>query len=136
MVAKYTLPAFCSSEHTQWNKIQTWASLRKQPSLLAPRCWRHFARRNIYTSWEKFWSGDLIGWWCSYRYIVLAIVYKRQTRDKQSQWSNVNTMNKLQNSQYERNIFFFKKNIWVLLELVHSKIQNFTIIKKKKHKSE
>ena len=45
-------------------------------------------------------------------------------------------MNQLQNSQYERNIFFFKKSIWVLLELIHSKIQNFTIIKQEEHKSE
>ena len=43
-------------------------------------------------------------------------------------------MNLLQNSQYSWNIFFFRRSIRVLLELVHRTTQNFTIIDEEKHK--
>ena len=39
-------------------------------------------------------------------------------KDKRSQRSNENLMNLLQNSHYLWNIFFFRRNIWVLLQLV------------------
>ena len=43
-------------------------------------------------------------------------------------------MNLLQNSQYSWNIFFFRRSIRVLLELVHRTTQNFTKIDEEKHK--
>ena len=59
--------------------------------------------------------------------------------DKIPQESNVkngvlNMMNLLQISQYSWNILFFSKSIWVLLELIRSRTQNFTIIDQEKHK--
>ena len=58
--------------------------------------------------------------------------------DERPQESNVNgvlnMMNLLQNSQYSRNILFFRKSVWVLLELVRSRTQNFTILDQEKHK--
>ena len=42
----------------------------------------------------------------------------------------------LQNSQYSRKIFFFRRSIWVLLELIRSRTQNLTIIYQEKHKIE
>ena len=56
------------------------------------------------------WSGAPISRRSSY--IVVAIVYKRQTKDKRPQRSNVNARNLLQNSQYLWNIFFFRRSIW------------------------
>ena len=112
------------------------------------RRWGHFARRNVCASateipywWREFCpeSGQelwlviiLIG-----SNIVLPIVYEWQTKDKRSQRSNVNRLvnviNLLQGSQYSWNIFFIRKSIWVLLELVRSRTQNFTIIDKEIH---
>ena len=43
-------------------------------------------------------------------------------------------MNLLQNSQYSWNIFLFRKSIWVLLELVRRRTQNFTLIDQEKQK--
>ena len=43
-------------------------------------------------------------------------------------------MNLLQNSQYSWNIFFFRRSIRILLELVHRTTQNFAIIDEEKHK--
>ena len=43
-------------------------------------------------------------------------------------------MNQLQNSQYSWNILFFRKPIWVLLELVRRRSQNFIVIDQEKHK--
>ena len=82
----------------------------------------------------RIWSGDLIGWHSSY--IVLAIVLDWQTQDKHSQSPNVNTMNLQKNSQYFWNMFFFRRSIWVFLEFVHRKKQNFNIFDLEKHKIE
>ena len=43
-------------------------------------------------------------------------------------------MNLLQNNQYSWNIFFFRRSIRILLELVQRTTQNFTIIDEEKHK--
>ena len=54
--------------------------------------------------------------------------------DKRPQRSEVNAMNLLQSSQYSWNIFLFRKSIWVLLELVRRRTQNFTLIDQEKQK--
>ena len=67
------------------------------------------------TQWQKFHTDDvksvrnptLIGQQASY--IVLAIVYEWQTKDKRLQRSNVNMMNLQQNSQYLWNIISTKE---------------------------
>ena len=60
--------------------------------------------------------------WQHSSYIVFATVYKWQTRDNRPQRSNIiNMMILLQNSQYWWNIIFFRRSIWVLLELVRKK---------------
>ena len=67
-------------------------------------------------------------WWCKIclesghklwlvNVVLLCIVFEWQTKDRRPQRSNVNAMNLLQNSQYLWNIFFFRRSIWVLLEL-------------------
>ena len=61
-------------------------------------------------------------------FIVLGIVYKWQTKDKRLQRS-VNTMNLLQNSQYLWSIFFSRRSIWVLLELIRRCTQHFSNVK-------
>ena len=61
--------------------------------------------RNLVSSSD--WSAYLIFIHC----IVLAIVYKQQTKDRQSQRSNVNVMNLLQISQCSWNIFSFRSSI-------------------------
>ena len=78
--------------------------------------------------------GVLIGRHSSY--IVLAIVYEGQTKGKRSHGSNVNAMDLLQYSPFSWNIFFFGRGIWVLLELVRRRKQNFTIIDQERHKIE
>ena len=71
-------------------------------------------------------SEELIGRRSSF--IVLAIVYEWQTKDKRPQRSNVNAMNLQQNSQYLWNIVFSRRSIWVLLELIHRWTQHFSKI--------
>ena len=79
------------------------------------------------------WSEALIGRQSSY--IVLAIVYKWQTKDKRSQRSNVNTMNLKQNCQYLWSIVFSRlRSIWVLL--IHRWTQHFSKINQEKSKIE
>ena len=68
-------------------------------------------------------------------FIVLGIVYKWQTKDKRPQRS-VNTMNLLQNSQYLWSIFFSRRSIWVLLELIRRWTQHFSKINQEKCKIE
>ena len=72
------------------------------------------------SQWQKFHTDDV----------------KWQTKDIRPQWSNVNTMNLWQNSQYLWNIFFSRRSIWVLLELVRRWTQNCTKIDQKKCKIE
>ena len=68
------------------------------------------------------------------------LVYKWQTNEKKkkkapkAKCKRWNVMNLLQNSQYSWNMFFFRKRIWILLELVRSKTQDITIIDQEKHK--
>ena len=70
-------------------------SRQKQPSLLAAKGTFRLegrlplSKRNSILS--EIWSGALVGRRSSY--IVLAIVYERQTNEKRSQRSNVNAMN-------------------------------------------
>ena len=70
-------------------------SQQKQPSLLADKGTFRLegrlplSKRNSILS--EIWSGALVGRRSSY--IVLAIVYERQTNEKRSQRSNVNAMN-------------------------------------------
>ena len=68
--------------------------------------------------------------------IVLAFVYKWQTKDKRPQRSNVTAMNLWQNSQYLWNVVFSRSNIWVLLELIRRWTQHFTKIDQEKRKIE
>ena len=79
-------------------------------------------------------KSDWATWYCSY--IVLAIVWDQQTKDKHLQSPNVNAMKAKKNSQYFWNMFFFRRSIWVFLEFVHRKKQNFTIFDLEKHKIE
>ena len=69
-------------------------------------------------------------------YIVLAIVYRWQTKDKRPQRSNANSMNPYQNRQYCGMYIFSRWSIWVLLELVCRWIQDFTKIDQEKRKIE
>ena len=91
-------------------------------------------RRQIFHTYDVNLSGiqslALIGQRSSY--IVLAIVYEWQTKDKRLQRWNVNAMNLKQNSQYLWNIFFSRRSIWVLLELLRSWTQHFTKIDQEK----
>ena len=102
-----------------------------------------FTRRNVCGSvteipywWCKIcpeiWSEALIGRRSSF--IVLAIVYEWQIKDKRRQRSNVNTMNLKQNSQYLWNIVFSSRSIWVLLELIHRWTQHLSKIDQEKRK--
>ena len=79
-------------------------------------------------------SEVLIGQWSSF--IVLAIVYEWQTKDKKPQKSNVNAKNLYQNSQYLWNIVFSRRSIWVSLELTRRWTQHFTKIDQEKCKIE
>ena len=91
-------------------------------------------RRQIFHTYDVNLSGvqslALIGQRSSY--IVLAIVYEWQTKDKRLQRWNVNAMNLKQNSHYLWNIFFSRRSIWVLLELLRSWTQHFTKIDQEK----
>ena len=70
-------------------------SRQKQPSLLAAkgtfRLGGRLSPSKGNSILSEIWSGALIGRRSSY--IVLAIVYERQTNEKRSQRSNVNAMN-------------------------------------------
>ena len=132
--------------HWKWAEIfpvgwNSGAILQKQPSLLAPQHQGHLAGRDIWSEpqLEKFYTDDVKSVrnlvsssdWSAYlifiHCIVLAIVYKQQTKDRQSQRSNVNVMNLLQISQCSWNIFCFRSSIWVLLaKLFSRRIQNIT----------
>ena len=76
---------------------------------------------------------NLVRSWSSY--IVLAIVYEwpEKTKGHEGQmkmwWIYYKTVNSL-------NIFFLTRSIWVLLELVRRRTQNFTVIDQEKHKIE
>ena len=73
--------------------MQCHISRQKQPSLVAAK--GTFRWEDVCLSAKEtgtgIWSGALIGRRSSY--IVLAIVYERQTNEKRSQRSNVNAMN-------------------------------------------
>ena len=85
-------------------------------------------RNSILMTWNlsRIRSEALIG--RRSNYIVLAIAYEWQTRDKRPQRSNVNAKNLSQNSQYLWNIVFSRRSIWVLRELVGRWTQHFTKI--------
>ena len=87
-------------------------------------------RRNI--SAKKFHTDDVK----SVQNLLIHAVYERQTKDKRLQKSNVNALNLSQNCQYLWNIFFSRRSIWVLLELVRRWTQHFTKIYQEKHKIE
>ena len=93
-----------SPNHNTLLRDQTSQNLacKKHPFLLALRRWGHFTRKNVcdlVTEIPYWWrkicpeSGqkELIGRRSSY--IVLAIVYEWQTKDKRPQRSNVNAKN-------------------------------------------
>ena len=67
-------------------------------------------------------------------FIVLAIAYEWQTKEKRPQRSNVNAKNLLRNSQYLWNIVFSTRSIWVLMELIHRWTQHFSKIDQEKRK--
>ena len=56
-----------------------------------------------------------------------------EKRQEVTKRSNVNARNLLQNRQYSWSVFLFRRSIWVSLELVHRRSQNFTIIDREKH---
>ena len=87
--------------------------------------------RMLRTALNVSWRGHMV--YIVVSYIVLSIVYARQTKDKPSQKSNVNVMNLLQNSQFSWNINFFSRSIYILLVLLPWRTQNFTIIDQEKH---
>ena len=117
----------------------------QQTFLLAHCCWGMFheeehlklSDRNSIPMTQilsRIQSEALIGRRCSF--IVLAIVYEWQTKDKRPQRSNVKAMNLWQNSQYLWNIVFSRGSIWVLLELIRRWTQHFTKIDQEKRKIE
>ena len=124
-------------------------SLRIQPILLAPRRYGCFARKNICASateipywWRKICpeSGQEL-WLVDIIVILFYLMFstdRKKKKNKRPQRSNVNGvvngMNLLQNGQYSWNIFLLRKSIWVLLELIRRRTQNFTIINQEKHK--
>ena len=79
-------------------------------------------------------SEALIGWRSNF--IVLAIVYEWQTKDKRPQKSIVKAMNLQQNSQYVWNIVFSRRSLWVLLELIRRWTQHFSKVDQERRKIE
>ena len=135
----------CIKRHEGWDCCETWFSIacERQTFLLAHRRRGTFSREerlrlidrnSIMMTQNLSWirSEALIGR-CN-NFIVLAIVYEWQTKDKRPQRSNVNAMNLWQNSQYLWNIVFSWRSIWVLLELVGRWTQHFTKIDQKTRK--
>ena len=123
--------------------IFSWGSLlacERQTSLLAHRRWGTFHEKERLRLIDRnsiLMTQNLSGIRSDgprSRFIVLAIVYKWQTKDKRPQRSNVNAMNLLQNSQYLWNIVFSKSSIWVLLQLIRRWTQHFTKIDQKTRK--
>ena len=88
-------------------------SRRKQPSILTPRRLGHFARRDVCAKAKEIHSDDVN----SFRNLVGS-----------SDWSTCLP----QNSHYSWNIFLFRRSIWVLLEFVLRRTQNFTKIDQEK----
>ena len=84
-------------------------SLRKQSFLLSPRRRGHLARRNVCDSLT-----EIPHWW-----------RKICPESGQKSWL-------VKNSHYLWNIFFSRRSIWVLLELVRRRTQHFTKIEKRK----
>ena len=91
-------------------------------------------RNSILMTWNlsRIRSEALIG--RRSNYIVLAIAYEWQTKDKRPQRSNVNGKNLEQKSQYLWNIRFSRRSVWVLLELVGRWTQHITKINQKTRK--
>ena len=118
----------------------------RQTFLLVHRRWEMFReeerlrlsdRNSILTTknLSKIRSEALIGRWSNF--IVLAIVYKWQTKDKRLQKVKCKRDESLENSQYLwNNIVFSRSSIWVLLELIRRWTQRFTKIDQEKRKTE
>ena len=88
--------------------------------------WKNLSRIR---SGSSDWLTELL---CCFSY-CLRTTYRRHAWPQRS---NVTTTYLLQNSQYSRKIFFFRRSIWILLELIRCRTQNFTIIYQEKQKIE
>ena len=111
-------------------------SLRKQPSFLAPCHLGCFARRDVCAS-----ATEIPYWWRNSirnlpRSSIYCFSYCLRKTDKRQTVTWVNAMDLLQYRPFSWNIFFFGRGIWVLLELVRRRKQNFTIIDQERHKIE
>ena len=107
-----------------------WVTFREEERLLPSDRNSTLMTQNL----SRIRSEALIGRRSSF--IVLAIVYEWQTKDKRRKRSYVNAMNLWQNSQYLWNIVFSRRSIWVLLELIRRWTQHFSKIDQEKRKIE
>ena len=132
----------------RFRQLRSIDSLRKQLSLLVPRRKGRFARRNICASAKAtphWWSKISLESGQELRFLdalvnLLLLLFtndRQQTNDHKGQTKMRWIYNTKQSkSQSSWNIFFFRRSIWVLLELVRRRKQNVTIIDQEKHKIE
>ena len=132
----------------RFRQLRSIDSLRKQLSLLVPRQKGRFARRNICVSAKAtphWWSKISLESGQELRFLdalvnLLLLLFtndRQQTNDHKGETKMRWIYNTKQSkSQSSWNIFFFRRSIWVLLELVRRRKQNVTIIDQEKHKIE
>ena len=85
---------------------------------------------------QKFHTDDVKAIRNLSRSSIYCFSYCLRRTDKRQTVTWVNAMDLLQYSPFSWNIFFFGRGIWVLLELVRRRKQNFTIIDQERHKIE
>ena len=132
----------------RFRQLRSIVSLRKQLSLLVPGRKGRFARRNICASAKAtphWWSKISLESGQELRFLdalvnLLLLLFtndRQQTNDHKGETKMRWIYNTKQSkSQSSWNIFFFRRSIWVLLELVRRRTQNVTIIDQEKHKIE
>ena len=132
----------------RFRQLRSIDSLRKQLSLLVPRRKGRFARRNICASAKAtphWWSKISLESGQELRFLdalvnLLLLLFtndRQQTNDHKGETKMRWIYNTKQSkSQSSWNIYFFRRSIWVLLELVRRRTQNVTIIDQEKHKIE
>ena len=85
---------------------------------------------------QKFHTDDVKSIRNLPRSSIYCFSYCLRKTDKRQTVTWVNEMDLLQYRPFSWNIFFFGRGIWVLLELVRRRKQNFTIIDQERHKIE
>ena len=101
------------------------ASLRKHPFLFALHRWGRFTRRNVYDSateipywWRKICLESGRKRWLDVRDVILFYSHCLGMTAKRPKATKVKYKRDESNSQYLWNIFFSRRSIWVLLDLV------------------